>query len=117
MAPSHLSRTILLVLLLLELEVLELVAVELASSSLGDFARGAGSGTVGGVFACSRHHPKMHVISGKGLEFLFFFLDCSLFISAMISSTGRSAGHGGVVCANINALTMTVANAHGMRTN
>src|SRR5258708_3628166 len=98
---------------LLELVPLELVSLELVFSPLGISARGAGFGTVGGVLEWSVHHPKMQMTSGKGLGLRCFFLDCCFCSSAMMSSTGRSAGHEGVAdCANIPAVTTTTATAH-----
>ena len=76
----------------------------------GGPASGAGcldSGTVGGVGALDRprHHPKMQMLFGNGFETRCFFFDCSLCISATMSSTGRSAGHEGAEdCASIAAL-------------
>src|SRR6266850_1964381 len=94
--------------------LLELVPLELVFSPLGISARGAGFGTVGGVLEWSVHHPKMQMTSGKGLGLRCFFLDCCFCSSAMMSSTGRSAGHegGGADCANIPAVTTTTATAH-----
>src|SRR5437764_9406184 len=75
---------------------------ELVFWPLGVSARGAGPGMVGGVLGWPRHHAPIHMPSGKGLLLRCFFLDCCLCISAMMSSTGRSAGHeGGADCANI----------------
>jgi len=64
---------------------------------------GAVPGKVGGVsfFERSRHHPQMQMTSGNGSNLWFFFFDCCLCISVMMSSTGRSAGHeGGEDCAS-----------------
>src|SRR5436309_10470917 len=93
--------------------LLELSELELLFGSLGVSARGAGPGMVGGVLGWPRHHAPIHTPSGKGLELRCFFLDCCLCISAMMSSTGRSAGHaGGADCANIAMLTPTTATAY-----
>jgi hypothetical protein len=56
-------------------------------------AFGAGSGRDGGVFVVSRHQFQRHPTEGSGFLFLFAFFDCCLLTSAMMSSTGRFAGH------------------------
>src|SRR5215471_20478883 len=81
----------------------------------GGVDSGADSGTVGGVRLLEplRHQPKMHSTLGNGFALRFFFFDCSLCTSVMMSSTGRSAGHeGGADCASIPALKTTTVTAH-----
>src|SRR5260370_8267607 len=91
--------------------------VELVFSAGGVSPRGAGSGVAFGFLERSKHNPPIQIASGKGLVLRFAFLDCCLLISAIISSTGRSAGHeGGLDCANIPALTTTIAKAYRMCT-
>jgi len=86
---------------------------ELALLSLVLPTRGAGAGKVGGVLEWSKHNPQMQVIGGKGSVLRLVFLDCSLWTSAMMSSTGRSAGHGGGTdCAITAAFTITTAATH-----
>jgi hypothetical protein len=97
---------------LLELSILELASVELFVLLPGVPAGGAELGTVGGVFERSRHHPHMQILSGNGFELREVFLDCCLCISAIMSSTGRSAGHdGGTDCATMLALRISTATA------
>src|SRR5262249_12095285 len=97
--------------------VLELALAELASPLCGVSARGAGSGTLGGVREWSIHQPQMQVTSGNGLVTRCFLLDCCLLSSAMISSTGRSAGHDSSTdCANIPVPTITTTNVHPIGT-
>src|SRR5260370_22923946 len=97
--------------------VIVLERMELVFWSRGVSPRGAGSGFVFGGLEWSKHNSEIQITSGKGLVLRFVFLDCCLFISAMISSTGRSAGQeGGLDCANIPALTTTIAKTYRMWT-
>jgi hypothetical protein len=90
--------------------VSELVVLEFVFWLSVDPTRGAGSGKVGGVFETSMHQPQLQWMAGEGSAFRRFLLDCSFRTSAMMSSTGRSAGHpDGSDCANIVALTITTA--------